>query len=182
MKLQVLLGNHLKDLNLPTFAREYEKVALDSAQDRAGYPRYLLRLCELEHIERERCNVERSIRLARFPQTKSFETFDFTAQPSFNKALRWNLHVANGLIRARTALPLNFLLMAPQVPAKPVSPWRCAFVFNIPMELGLELVAIVCSNFFDSKRELGDEIVEARNGVGLIVALINIEGSNTQDS
>ena len=84
---QVLLGNHLKALKLPTFAREYEKVALESAQDHADYPRYLLRLCELERIERERRNVERRIRLARFPQTKSFDTFDFTAQPSLNKAL-----------------------------------------------------------------------------------------------
>ena len=84
---QVLLGNHLKALKLPTFAREYEKVALASAQDHADYPRYLLRLCELERIERERRNVERRIRLARFAQTKSFDTFDFTAQPSLNKAL-----------------------------------------------------------------------------------------------
>jgi DNA replication protein DnaC len=82
---QMLLGNHLKALKLPTFAREYEKVAMESAQDRADYPRYLLRLCELERIDRERRNVER--RLARFPQTKSLDTFDFTAQPSLNKAL-----------------------------------------------------------------------------------------------
>ena len=84
---QVLLGNHLKALKLPTFAREYEKVALESARNHADYPRYLLRLCELERIERERRNVERRIRLARFPQTKSFDTFDFTAQPSLNKSL-----------------------------------------------------------------------------------------------
>jgi DNA replication protein DnaC len=31
--------------------------------------------------------VERRIRLARFPQTKSFDRFDFAAQPSLNKAL-----------------------------------------------------------------------------------------------
>ena len=84
---QVLLNNHLKALKLPTFAREYEKVAMESAQDRADYPRYLLRLCELERIDRERRNVERRIRLAHFPQTKSFDTFDFAAQPSLNKAL-----------------------------------------------------------------------------------------------
>ena len=84
---QVLLGNHLKALKLPSFAREYEKVAMESAQNRADYPRYLLRLCELERIDRERRNVERRIRLARFPQTKSFDTFDFAAQPSLNKAL-----------------------------------------------------------------------------------------------
>ena len=60
---------------------------MESAQDRADYPRYLLRLCELERIDREHRNVERRIRLARFPQTKSFDTFDFAAQPSLNKAL-----------------------------------------------------------------------------------------------
>ena len=83
----ILLANHLKALKLPTFARDYEKVALESAQDRADYPRYLLRLCELERIDRERRMVERRIRLARFPHTKSFDTFDFAAQPSLNKAL-----------------------------------------------------------------------------------------------
>jgi hypothetical protein len=35
----VLLGNLLNALNLSTFAREYEKVAMESAQDRADYPR-----------------------------------------------------------------------------------------------------------------------------------------------
>jgi DNA replication protein DnaC len=84
---QILLGNHLKALKLPTFARDYEKVAMESAQDRADYPKYLLRLCELERIDRERRMVERRIKLAHFPHTKSFDTFDFTAQPSLNKSL-----------------------------------------------------------------------------------------------
>ena len=84
---QVLLGNHLKALKLPTFAREYEKVAMESARDSADYPRYLLRLCELERIDRERRNVERRIRQARFTQIKSLDTFDFAAQPSINKPL-----------------------------------------------------------------------------------------------
>ena len=84
---QVLLGNHLKALKLPTFAREYEKIAMESARDSADYPRYLLRLCELERIDRERRNVERRIRMARFSQIKSLDTFDFAAQPSLNKPL-----------------------------------------------------------------------------------------------
>ena len=83
----VLLANHLKALKLPTFVREYEKVAFEAAQDRADYPRYLLRLCELERIDRERRMVERRIRMAKFPHTKSFDTFDFAAQPSLNKTL-----------------------------------------------------------------------------------------------
>jgi len=44
---------------------------MESAQDRADYPRYLLRLCELERIDRERRNVERRIRLARFRRPRA---------------------------------------------------------------------------------------------------------------
>ena len=104
---QVLLGNHLKALKLPTFAREYEKIAMESAQDRADYPRYLLRLCELERIDRERRNVERRIRLARFPQTKSFDTFDFAAQPSLNKALVLELICREWIDRRQNCIALG---------------------------------------------------------------------------
>jgi DNA replication protein DnaC len=84
---QVLLAHHLKSLKLPTFAREYEKVASECTRDQVDYPRYLLRLCELERIERDRRNMERRIRAAKFPQTKSLDTFDFKAIASLNKAL-----------------------------------------------------------------------------------------------
>jgi len=104
---QVLLTNHLKALKLPTFAREYEKVAMESAQDRADYPRYLLRLCELERIDRERRNVERRIRLARFPQTKSFDTFDFAAQPTLNKALVLELIRCEWIDRRQNCIALG---------------------------------------------------------------------------
>ena len=105
--LQMLLNNHLKALKLPTFAREYEKVAMESAQNRADYPRYLLRLCELERIDRERRNVERRIRLARFPQTKSFDTFDFAAQPSLNKALVLELTRCEWIEKRQNCLALG---------------------------------------------------------------------------
>ena len=53
--------------------------------------RYLLRLVELELIDREQRLVERRIRAARFPAVKSFDTFDFTAIPSLNKPLTLEL-------------------------------------------------------------------------------------------
>ena len=84
---QILLAHHLKQLKLPTVLREYEKVARECAQGGVDYPRYLLRLLELELIDRERRTVERRIRAARFPAVKSFDTFDFTAIPSLNKML-----------------------------------------------------------------------------------------------
>ena len=51
---QVLLAHHLKQLKLPTVLREYDKVARECARDGVDHPRYLLRLIELELIDRER--------------------------------------------------------------------------------------------------------------------------------
>jgi PhoU domain/IstB-like ATP binding protein len=53
--------------------------------------RFLLRLAELELIDRETRMVERRIRAARFPAVKSFDTFDFGAIPSLNKPLTLEL-------------------------------------------------------------------------------------------
>lgn len=84
---RLLLGHHLRQLKLPTILREYEKVAAEAAREGQDHVRYLLRLVELELIDRERRMVERRIRAARFPAVKSFDTFDFTAIPSLNKPL-----------------------------------------------------------------------------------------------
>ena len=84
---QVLLAHHLKTLKLPTFLREYDKVARQCAAEGVDYPRYLLRLAELELIDRERRTIERRIKAAKFPTVKSLDSFDFAAFPSLNKAL-----------------------------------------------------------------------------------------------
>ncbi len=84
---QVLLDHYLKLLRLPTFGREYDKVARQCAQDAVDHPRYLLRLCELELLDRERRATERRIRAARFSVLKSLDSFEFLAMPSLNKSL-----------------------------------------------------------------------------------------------
>jgi len=84
---QLLLAHHLKALKLPTFLREYDKLAQQCAAEGVDHPRYLLRLAELELIDRERRMVERRIKEARFPTVKSLDSFDFTAIPSLNKTL-----------------------------------------------------------------------------------------------
>jgi DNA replication protein DnaC len=84
---QVLLAHHLKALKLPTFLREHEKLARQCAAEGVDHLRYLLRLAELELIEREQRMVERRIREAHFPTVKSLDSFDFLAIPSLNKAL-----------------------------------------------------------------------------------------------
>ena len=84
---QVLLAHHLKALKLPTFLREYDKVARHCAAEGVDHVRFLLRLVELEVIERERRMVDRRIKAAKFPTMKSLDSFDFAAFPDLNKAL-----------------------------------------------------------------------------------------------
>ena len=81
----ILLQHHLKELRLPTFLREYDRMAQQCAAEGVDHPDYLLRLSELELIDRHHRMVERRIRAARFPTVKSLDTFDFLAIPSVNK-------------------------------------------------------------------------------------------------
>ena len=84
---QVLLAHHLKALKLPTFLREYDKLARQCATEGVDHTRYLQRLAELELIDRERRLIERRIKAAKFPAVKSLDSFDFKAIPSLNKML-----------------------------------------------------------------------------------------------
>ena len=104
---QVLLAHHLKQLKLPTVLREYDKVARECAQAGIDHPRYLLRLIELELIDRERRTIERRIRAARFPAVKSFDTFDFTAIPSLNKMLVLELSRCEYILRRENVIALG---------------------------------------------------------------------------
>ena len=82
---QLLLQHHLKKLRLPTFHSEYGKLARQCATENKDHIQYLLRLCELELIERERRMIERRIKAAKFPATKSLDSFDYKVIPSLNK-------------------------------------------------------------------------------------------------
>jgi DNA replication protein DnaC len=84
-KSTVLLKHHLKALKLPTMHAECEKIATRAAQDNADHLAFLLQLCELELIERERKSAERRLKAARFPAHKLLDEFDFAARPSINK-------------------------------------------------------------------------------------------------
>ena len=88
---QVLLQHHLKKLRLPTFHSEYAKQARQCAVENKDHINYLLRLCELELIERERRMIERRIKAAKFPATKSLDSFNFKVIPSLNKVLTMQL-------------------------------------------------------------------------------------------
>jgi DNA replication protein DnaC len=107
-KSTVLLKHHLKALKLPTLLSECEKVAARCAADNVDHLTFLLQLCELELIERERKAAERRLKAARFPTAKQLDEFDFTARPSVNKPLLLDLLRGDYLARRE-----NILLVGP---------------------------------------------------------------------
>ena len=104
---QLLLTHHLKQLRLPTILREYDKVAREAAREGIDHTAYLLRLVELELIDRERRVVERRIRQARFPAVKSLDTFDFVAIPNLNKMLVLELSRCEYILRRDNIIALG---------------------------------------------------------------------------
>ncbi len=82
---EILLAHYLKVLKLPTFQREYQKLARLCATEGVDHVGYLFRLGEREMIERDRRKVERRIKAAKFPIVKSLDSFDFAAIPKANK-------------------------------------------------------------------------------------------------
>ena len=79
-------------------------MARQCAADAVDHVRYLLRLAELELIERERRMVERRIKEARF---KSLDSFDFLALPSLNKALVLELARSEYVMRRENVIALG---------------------------------------------------------------------------
>ena len=77
----LLLEHHLKELKLPSFLREYGKMAAQCAAEGVDHPQYLLRLAELELIDRHQRMVERRIRAARFPAVKSHSHLRLPGHP-----------------------------------------------------------------------------------------------------
>ena len=86
---RILLEHHLKRLKLPTFLREYEKLARQCAAEGLDHVQFLARLVELELIDRERRLVERRIKQAGFPVVKQLESFDFKAIPASTRCWCW---------------------------------------------------------------------------------------------
>jgi DNA replication protein DnaC len=107
-KSTVLLKHHLKQLKLPTMHTECEKIAARAAKDNLDHLAFLLHLCELELIERERRAAERRLKAAKFPSNKTLDTFDFKARPSVNKPLVLQLIQGDYLDRRE-----NLLLVGP---------------------------------------------------------------------
>jgi DNA replication protein DnaC len=144
---QVLLTHHLKALKLPTFLREHDKLARQCAAEGVAHTGYLLRLAELELLDRERRLVERRIRQARFPVVKSLDGFDFAAIPSLNKMLV--LELARGEYVARRE---NVIALGPSGTGKT----------HVALGLGLAACQKGLSVGFTTAAALVHELLEAR--------------------
>ena len=67
-KSTVLLSHHLKSLKMPTMLAECEKVAGRCAADNVDHLGFLLQLCELELLERERKAAARRLKAWPLPR------------------------------------------------------------------------------------------------------------------
>jgi DNA replication protein DnaC len=81
------LKGHLKALRLPTIQAECTKLAQECLSEGVDHLGFLLRLCELELIERERKAAARRLKAAGLPAIKLISEFDFAAQPTINRLL-----------------------------------------------------------------------------------------------
>jgi DNA replication protein DnaC len=150
---QILLAHHLKKLRLPTFLREYDKQARLCASEGTDHTRYLLRLAELELIDRERRMVERRIKAARFPTVKSLDSFDFKAIPSLNKTLVLDL-VRSDYIERRE----NVIALGPSGTGKT----------HVALGLGLAACQKGLAVGFTTAAALVHELIEARDDKQLL--------------
>ena len=104
---QLLLHSHLKTLRLPTMLSEYDKLARLCATEGTSHIDFLTRLVEQEMIDRERRLVERRIKAAKFPASKSLDSFNFQAIPSLNKPLVTELARCEWINRRENVIALG---------------------------------------------------------------------------
>jgi DNA replication protein DnaC len=104
---EILLSHYLKTLKLPTFQREYQKLARLCAVEGVDHVGYLARLAEREMIERDRRKVERRIKAAKFPVVKSLDSFDFAAIPKLNRILVLELARCEWIERRENVIALG---------------------------------------------------------------------------
>ena len=145
---QILLAHHLKTLKLPTFLREYDKQARQCAAEGLDHVRFLARLVELELIDRERRMVERRIKAAKFPATKSLDSFNFKAIPKLNKMQVLELARCDWIERRE-----NVIALGPSGTGKT----------HVALGLGLAACQKGLSVSFTTAAALVNELMEARD-------------------
>ena len=145
---QILLEHHLKKLKLPTIQRDYAKQAQLCAMESVDHIGYLSRLAEQELIEREQRMIQRRIKAAKFPATKSLESFDFKALPTLNKMRVLQLARCEWIERRE-----NVIALGPSGTGKT----------HVALGLGLAACQQGLSVSFTTAASLVHELMEARD-------------------
>ena len=102
-----LLESYLRQLRLPTFAKNYRSFATDAAQNQLDYTRYLLALAEQEVHQREQNRIQKRLKDARFPVAKEMAHFDFSAIPNLNKAQMLDLARGEYILKRESIILLG---------------------------------------------------------------------------
>jgi DNA replication protein DnaC len=145
---KILLADHLKTLKLQTFLLEYDKLARQCAAEGLDHVQFLARLVELELIDREGRMIERRIKAAKFPATKSLDSFDVKAIPKLNKMQVLELARCNWIDRRE-----NVNALGPSVTVKT----------HAALGLGLAACQKGLTVSFTTAAALVNEMMEARD-------------------
>jgi DNA replication protein DnaC len=106
-KSAVLLKHRLKALKLPTMTAECEKAAARCAKEDVDHLGFLLRLAELEPLERERRAARRRLKAARLPSPQALDSFDCAAAPAVNEPPVLELARCESVDRREDVLPIG---------------------------------------------------------------------------
>jgi DNA replication protein DnaC len=80
------LSLHLKKLHLPHMLHRWETLEQQAMQEGWSYAQFLLALCESEAQHRWSARIQRALREAQLPSSKTVSNFDFSHCPTFNPA------------------------------------------------------------------------------------------------
>ena len=75
------IRQHCKTLRMPTVASQFQKLAEQARRDKQSHVRYLDVLLSAEVEEREHRAVQRRLKEAQLPRTKTVDEFDFSQSP-----------------------------------------------------------------------------------------------------
>ena len=82
---ELLLPSYLRALKLPTFKKEYSKLARECGAGGLGHEAYLEQLARLELENRDASAVTRRLKEGMFPLVKELSEFRFDAIPALNR-------------------------------------------------------------------------------------------------
>lgn len=80
-----LLCEHLSQLKLSAFLRDYDETAKRAANAQWSYPHYLAQLAEAECTMRADRAIQRRVKQARFPVIKTLDSFDWNWPKKINR-------------------------------------------------------------------------------------------------